>query len=296
MTTLPPEPRKVFLPLRKKFRPMHIVGTFAAILLAGSSSLRAEPLSWPDEKLDIWNGFTRHTFTVDGCKAWVVEPKEPLPGKRWVWNMEFPDAFVQRCGGPQLLAKGFYYAHISVGNTFGSPDAVKHLDAFYEALRAKGFAEKVALTGVSRGGLYAYHWAAEHPEKVSVIYGDAPVCDIKSWPGGKGHGEGSASDWALLQKCYHFKDEAEAMAYKGNPTEILAPLAKAGVAIIHVVGDVDRTVPVAENTAIVESRYHELGGEMKVIHKPGVGHHPHGLDDPTPVVDFIVSHTIQTSK
>jgi len=27
---------------------------------------------------------------------------------------------------------------------------------------------------------------------------------------------------------------------------------------------------------------------MSVIHKPGVGHYPHGLDDPELVVDFIV--------
>jgi hypothetical protein len=28
-----------------------------------------------------------------------------------------------------------------------------------------------------------------------------------------------------------------------------------------------------------------------LIHKPGVGHHPHGLDDPLPVVEFIEKHT-----
>jgi hypothetical protein len=27
-----------------------------------------------------------------------------------------------------------------------------------------------------------------------------------------------------------------------------------------------------------------------VIHKPGIGHHPHGLDDPGPVVEFVVRH------
>ena len=70
------------------------------------------------------------------------------------------------------------------------------------------------------------------------------------------------------------------------------PSQKQGVAIIHVVGDADDAVPVPANTAIVETRYHQLGGEIKVIHKPGVGHHPHGLDDPTPVVDFILSHTV----
>jgi hypothetical protein len=46
-------------------------------------------------------------------------------------------------------------------------------------------------------------------------------------------------------------------------------------------------VPVAENTSLIESRYKALGGQIQVIHKPGVGHHPHGLDDPTPVVTFI---------
>jgi hypothetical protein len=51
-------------------------------------------------------------------------------------------------------------------------------------------------------------------------------------------------------------------------------------------------VPVAENTAILEKRYRELGGTIKVIHKPGVGHHPHGLDDPAPVVEFILKNNL----
>jgi hypothetical protein len=33
-----------------------------------------------------------------------------------------------------------------------------------------------------------------------------------------------------------------------------------------------------------------LGGEIQVLHKPGMSHHPHGLDDPTPVVDFVLRH------
>ena len=81
------------------------------------------------------------------------------------------------------------------------------------------------------------------------------------------------------------------MAYQGNPVDVLAPLAKANVALIHVVGDADNVVPPAENTALVEERYKKLGGTIQVIHKPGVGHHPHGLDNPTPVVEFIVKHS-----
>ena len=146
------------------------------------------------------------------------------------------------------------------------------------------------LIGLSRGGLYAYRWASENPDKVAVIYGDAPVCDFKSWPGGKGQGKGSPGDWSQLLKYYGFQDEAQALAYRGNPVDALEPLARAGIALLHVVGDADDVVPVAENTALIETRYRKLGGEVQVLHKPGVGHHPHGLDDPTPVVDFILAH------
>ncbi len=205
--------------------------------------------------------------------------------------MEFPDAFTERCAAPQLLAAGFYHVHIQVGNTFGSPAALRHFDAFYEVLTKAGLAKRGTLIGLSRGGLYAYRWAAQHPERVNVIYGDAPVCDFKSWPGGKGSGKGSPDDWAALIKCYGFKDEDEALAYQENPIDRLEPLARARIAIIHVVGDADDAVPVAENTAIVEERYRKLGGEIRVIHKPGVGHHPHGLDDCTPVVDWVKRHT-----
>jgi hypothetical protein len=29
------------------------------------------------------------------------------------------------------------------------------------------------------------------------------------------------------------------------------------------------------------------GTPLKVIHKPGVGHHPHGLEDPGVIVEFV---------
>ena len=247
--------------------------------------------SWPGDKTDKWFGFTRYNFTVDGCAAWVVVPEKALPGNPWSWCMEFPDAFTERCAATDLIKAGFYHVHIVVGNTFGSPDALKHFSAFYNFLTSQGLSKKAALIGLSRGGMYAYRWASENPEKVTVIYGDAPVCDFKSWPGGKGKGKGSPTDWALLIKCYGFKDETEALVYKGNPIDTLKPLAKAKIAIIHVVGDADDVVPYEENTAIIEKRYKELGGTIQVIHKPGIGHHPHGLEDPSRVVDFILEHT-----
>ncbi len=246
--------------------------------------------AFPGEKIDEWHGFKRHKFEADGCAAWVVEPKVVLPGLPWSWCMEFPDAFTERCGAPQLLAAGFHHVHIVVGNTFGCPDAVKHFKAFHDLLVAHGLAKRAALIGLSRGGMYAYRFASEHPEDVAVIYGDAPLCDLRTVLGGNGYGKGSAVEWANLTKAYGFKDDAEALAYRGNPVDTLAPLARANVAIIHVIGDADDIVFPAKNSDVIEQRYHQLGGEIQVIHKPGIGHHPHGLDDPQPVVDFILKH------
>jgi hypothetical protein len=61
--------------------------------------------------------------------------------------------------------------------------------------------------------------------------------------------------------------------------------------MLHVVGDADSLVPVSENTAIFEKQVLALNGNITVIHKPGVGHHPHSLPNPTPIVDFILKAT-----
>jgi pimeloyl-ACP methyl ester carboxylesterase len=258
---------------------------FLGLVLAEEPSTSPWPAS---ARVDTWNGFRRFRFEVDGCEAWVVEPAQPAPGKPWTWCMEFPDAFTARTGVPDLLKLGFHHLHLVVGNTFGSPAAQRHFDAFHACVTNAGLAPKGALIGISRGGLYAYRFAARNPERVTCIYGDAPVCDFKSWPGGKGKGPGSAGDWKKLLGDYGFADEAEALAFQGNPVDTLEPLAKAGVRLIHVVGDADEPVPVPENTALVEERYRKLGGTIRVLHKAGGGHHPHGLEDPAPVVRFIV--------
>jgi alpha-beta hydrolase superfamily lysophospholipase len=178
---------------------------------------------------------------------------------------------------------------MSVGDTFGAPSALAHLDAFYKAMTGAGLRSKVALVGLSRGGLYAYNWAARNPEKVSVIYGDAPVCNFASWPYAHGAPAG-APEWKKLLAVYGFTTDAQALSCPTQPIKEMEPLAAAHIPLINVVGDADTTVPYAENTAIIEQEYKKLGGEITVLHKPGCNHHPHGLDDPTPVVNFIMQH------
>src|ERR1041384_6516895 len=176
-----------------------------------------------------------------------------------------------------------------------APEAVAHWSAFFRELTDKyGFAKKAALVGLSRGGLYVYNWAAANPERVACVYGDAPVCDFKSWPGGFGKGQRSDRDWTLVLKCYGFKSDAEAKTYAKNPVDNLASLAAAKVPLLHVYGDADEVVPWDENTGVIAERYRKLGGSITLIPKPGVHHHPHGLDDSTPIVDFIWQHAAST--
>jgi pimeloyl-ACP methyl ester carboxylesterase len=240
-----------------------------------------------------WEGFDRYDFRVGDESAIVVVPKNPLPGRPWAWRGEFFGAFANT--DTALLTNGFYLAFLGMPDLFGSPQAVKSWDKFYAELTEKyGFAGKVALIGLSRGGLYCYNWAIANPDKVACIYADAPVCDFKSWPGGKpkglGKGQGSSAEWDKMLKAYGFKSDAEALAYRGNPVDNLKPLADKKVPLLHVYGEADPVVPWDENTGVVAERYRMLGGSITLMSKPGVGHHPHGFADPAPIVEFIMKY------
>jgi pimeloyl-ACP methyl ester carboxylesterase len=237
-------------------------------------------------KHSLWFGFDRVDFEVDGKPVLIVSPKVEAPGRPWAWHGEFfghkpnPDL--------ALLGRGFHIVYMSVPDMLGSPEAVVHWNALYGELTSRyGFAAKPALVGLSRGGLYCYNWAEANPDKVACIYGDAPVCDFKSWPGGFGTGQRSDRDWQLVLKQYGFHSDDEAKSYRKNPVDNLDGLASAHVPLLHVFGDADEVVPWTENTAIIAERYKALGGSITLIRKPGVHHHPHGLDDSTPIVDFI---------
>ena len=237
-------------------------------------------------KRSSFHGYELVDFKLGEVPCKVVIPKKIADGKPWVLRARFwghqPQFDIA------MLKAGHHIVYCDVGNLFGSPEAVRRWDELYNYLRFEHlFADRAILEGLSRGGLIIYNWAAANADKVAAIYGDAPVMDFKSWPGGKGTGKGNGKSWKACLEAYSMT-EAEALAYQGNPLDNLAPLAKAGIPIIHVVGDADEVVPVAENTAIAEARYQKLGGTFKVIHKPGVGH-KHSLKDPQPIVDFILA-------
>ncbi len=237
-----------------------------------------------------YHGFARHDFKVGGLEATVVDPKRSAKGRPWIWRMEFFDH--RPMLDLALLERGYHLAYVNVGNTYGSPGAIHQLSEFYQALVGPAWKlnPRVVLEGFSRGGLYAYNWAVKNPSKVMAIYGDAPVCDFTTWPYGGAGAARSESDWGSLVSLYGFPTEADALTYAFPPVANLDVLVQAKIPIVHVIGDADEVVPVAANTALIESRYRALWGTILVIHKPGGLHHPHSLDDPIPLVAFLTRH------
>jgi pimeloyl-ACP methyl ester carboxylesterase len=236
-----------------------------------------------------WNGFESYEFEVGQRPCRVVIPKNALEEKPWVWRAVFwghePQTEIA------LLNKGYYIAFISCSDLLGSPQNLKERDEFYNFLTEQyGFSKKPVLLGMSRGGFCSLRWAIANPLKVSCLYIDAPVCDLKSWPGGKGKGKGSPADWQQTLKLYDLTED-EALKFNGNPIDALKPLAEQKVPILSVCGDSDDVVLYEENTAILAERYKKLNAPIEVILKPGVSHHPHSLKDPTPIVEFILKNT-----
>lgn len=240
-------------------------------------------------KVSMWNGFNRHDFQVDGHNAIVVVPAKPLPGRPWAWRGEFFGAFPN--ADIELVKAGWHLAYISVPNLFGAPKAMASWEKFHQVLvNDHGLHAKPGLIGLSRGALYCMAWAAAHPEQTLAVYLDNGVCDFKSWPGGKpkgfGTGQGSAAEWQNVLKAFGFKNDQEAVAYRGNPVDNLDALAKAKIPLLLVYGDSDKVVPHKENSEIVYERYKALNAPVERIVKPGLDHHPHGLTDPKPIIEF----------
>lgn len=236
-----------------------------------------------------YHGFKCLEFKFEGHDAKIVFPKNAEPGLHWIWRARFwghePQTEVA------LLGKGFHVVYVDGAEYCGNRDAVTLWNHFYDYLtREYHLNSKAVLEGFSRGGLFIYNWGSENVDKVACIYADAPVCDMKSWPGGKGKGAGSPGDWKLHLQVYNLTEET-VKDFKGMPVYNARKLAEARIPVLHVCGAADDVVPMDENTYLLEKTYKEAGEDIKIIVKEGIGHHPHSLKDPAPIVRFILSHT-----
>ncbi len=236
------------------------------------------------EKFNFY-GYQGRDFKHDGLEFKVVQPKVANKKHSWVLRSRFWGHEPQL--DLKLLELGFHVVYCNVENLYGAPAAVQRWNKFYSLMQGVGLNSKVVIEAMSRGGLIAYNWAVDNLSKISAIYADAPVLDLKSWPMGEGQYEGSQYDVEQMLEAYSMS-KAEMLNYKKNPVNHAAKIAESGVPIVHVIGGVDKIVPPAENTLLFEKYLRAAGGDMTIINKAEVGHHPHSLDMPEPLVNFIL--------
>ena len=236
--------------------------------------------------------FRRREFKIDGRAAFIIAPAKkrtaPTP-----WVLYAPTLGRSLPGGAehwmfaQFLDAGIAIAGVDVGESYGSPAGRATYTALYKHLTTRHrFAPKACLLARSRGGLMLYCWAVENPDKVNGVAGIYPVCNIASYPG-------------LKRACGAYgltEGEMKAKLAEHNPVDRLAALARAGVPIYHIHGDVDRTVPLEANSALLAERYTKLGGNIRLNIPPGQGHNMwQGFFQCQPLVDFVIaSATLDT--
>lgn len=246
-------------------------------------------------KAGDFHGFDRFDFQLPGVerRATLVLPDEAAEGRPWIWRARFFGH--QPALDIQLLERGWHLAYVDVANLYGGPEAMKVWDAFYAfATGQLGLSARPVLEGMSRGGLPIFHWASIHPDRVAAVYGDNPVCDFRTWPGGQDGGSRSERDWQRLLVAWDLDEEAA----RKHPQVVdgLEPLAAARVPVALVVGTADKVVPAAANAEPVAERYAELGGPVKVWRKEGSGHHPHGLHPPDELRRFLMKAAGQVEE
>jgi sialidase-1 len=269
------------------------VSLILAFVLITRLSLPLLAQSVTSQKTENWHGFQKVSFLLDGTPAYYVKPNKPISGNPWIWRACFPDWHIEM--DSILLEKGFHVAYINTDNRYGDPQAMLKWDDFYNYLTVNlSFATKVALEGVSRGGLYVYAWAKRNPEKVSCIYTETPVYDFKSWPGGKGKGKRQEKEWHQLLEVYGFTEE-QALTYDDNPIEHLEGLAAYKVPTLHIIGLKDKLAPPDENTFLLVERYQKLGGPAYVYSMSRgpqtlEGHH-FPIEHPEWWADFVIQHS-----
>ena len=208
-----------------------------------------------------WHGYQKHSFTLAGHPAFIVSPKIAASGKPWVWRTSFPDFHSEV--DQELVYNGYHIGFIDVVKMLGSDSALDIMDQFYDQARSQwGLSKRPALEPCSRGGLHAYRYAARHPHRVACILGDVPVMDLKSWPMGWA---GSKQQIEEAIHFYGFDSVAELKTFRGNPVDVLAPIANARIPIRHAICLNDKVVPPEQNTLEAQRRLRKLGHDMDLV-------------------------------
>ncbi len=230
-----------------------------------------------------WNGFKRIDFTFKGRNAIIVFPNKPNPERNWLLKTEYFNAFPNL--EIEMIKRGWHLAYIENQHRWCRDEDLFLKKEFIDFLiNEYKLCKKTVPVGMSCGGMFAVKYAALFPETVSCLYLDAPVMNLLSCPADLGKAHGGMYDEFTAATGMSM---SELICYREHPMDKLKELGDHKIPVIMVYGKEDDTVPYAENGEILEKYYRKHNLPLKTIGKEHCGHHPHGLDNPTEIADFI---------
>lgn len=236
-------------------------------------------------KESLWNGFKRLDFTFEGRAAIIVFPGDS--NGKWLFKTEYFDAFPNF--EIDMVRRGWYLAYVENETRWGLETDIDLKKRFCTFIAEEyGLCKKCVPVGMSYGGLFASKFAAKYPECVFALYLDAPVMNLLSCPAGIGVANNDL--WQEFVRATGVT-LSELISYRENPIDKMHLLLENNIPIIMVYGDSDDVVPYSENGALLEAYYRKNGGTIVTIGKHGCGHHPHGLEDTTPIIEFVEEHS-----
>ena len=235
-----------------------------------------------------WNGFDRLDFEFEGKAAILVIPENPTDDKFYLMKTEYFTAFQDF--ELDMVKRGYYLAFLENTTRWCIDEDLDRRERFMDYLTKEfGLYSKCVPVGMSCGGLIATKFAARYPERVSVLYIDAPVLNLLSCPGCVGRVDE-----------HHFMEEffshtgvtlSELLSYREHPIDKMHILLENNIPIFLVYGDSDDVVPYHENGMILERYYKANGGNIVARGKAGCGHHPHGLEDRAELIAFVEKYS-----
>lgn len=231
---------------------------------------------------EFYHGYKKFALGINGRNATVVCPNGNANGK-WALKTEYFDDFpdVQL----RLLEMGYHLAFSeNVTRWYNTSDTEAHKNLADYMHNELGLDKKCVIIGMSCGGMKGVYFASKYPELVSCLYLDAPVINFLSCP----FALGKATD-ALISEFVEKtgKTLADMIAFRDHPLDNIPKLIKNKLPLILVCGDSDDVVPFEENGVFLKRAYEQSDCEFKFILKQNAGHHPHSLEDNTPIIDFI---------
>lgn len=233
----------------------------------------------------MWNDFESKQFMFQDRIATIVYPKGK-PNRKMVLKPEYLPAFPTF--DIAMLERGYYVINITHFSRWAPDNEIDIMADFVRFCAKELHAdEKCIVEGMSCGGLQGARFAQEYPELCAVLYLDNPVLNMLSMYGCGACKDEMVASFKLEIANTFGVDDSTILNFRNSPIDHMEKLIENKIPVLLIYGNADPVVIFKENSKVLIDYYNANHGDIKVIVRSMQKHHPHGLDDPSPIIEYV---------